>query len=86
MRQLKKLNDLWCYFIKNKEERKGPQEINGGIDQAGCGKLQLSDMNVTDGERLPLAVKEMGTCDLYPQGVITKQMTAIEEMVASEYN
>ena len=22
---------------------------------------------VTDGERLPLAVKEMGTCDLYPQ-------------------
>lgn len=22
---------------------------------------------VTDGDRLPLAVKEMGTCDLYPQ-------------------
>jgi len=22
---------------------------------------------VTDGERLPLAVKELGTCDLYPQ-------------------
>ena len=34
--------DKCSYFIKNKEERKGPQEINGGIDQAGCGKLQLS--------------------------------------------
>ena len=22
---------------------------------------------VTDGERLPLAVKELGSCDLYPQ-------------------
>ncbi|KAA0042978.1 coatomer subunit beta'-2-like [Cucumis melo var. makuwa] len=41
-----------------------------------------ADFEVTDGERLPLAVKEMGTCDLYPQGVITKQMTAIDEMVA----
>ncbi|XP_050935326.1 coatomer subunit beta'-1-like isoform X2 [Cucumis melo] len=26
-----------------------------------------ADFEVTDGERLPLAVKEMGTCDLYPQ-------------------
>lgn len=24
-------------------------------------------MQVTDGERLPLAVKELGSCDLYPQ-------------------
>ncbi|KAL9679540.1 hypothetical protein QQ045_017405 [Rhodiola kirilowii] len=24
---------------------------------------------VTDGERLPLAVKELGTCDLYPQSL-----------------
>ncbi|GMQ08727.1 hypothetical protein CsSME_00052327 [Camellia sinensis var. sinensis] len=26
-----------------------------------------ADYEVTDGERLPLAVKELGTCDLYPQ-------------------
>jgi len=24
-------------------------------------------LQVTDGERLPLAVKELGSCDLYPQ-------------------
>ncbi|XP_058226848.1 coatomer subunit beta'-2 [Rhododendron vialii] len=27
------------------------------------------DYEVTDGERLPLAVKELGTCDLYPQSL-----------------
>ncbi|KAL6973872.1 hypothetical protein U1Q18_028057 [Sarracenia purpurea var. burkii] len=26
-----------------------------------------ADYEVNDGERLPLAVKEMGTCDVYPQ-------------------
>lgn len=28
-----------------------------------------ADYEVTDGERLPLAVKELGTCDLYPQSL-----------------
>ncbi|KAI3928793.1 hypothetical protein MKW98_024394 [Papaver atlanticum] len=28
-----------------------------------------ADVEVTDGERLPLAVKELGTCDLYPQSL-----------------
>ncbi|RVW88020.1 Coatomer subunit beta'-2 [Vitis vinifera] len=28
-----------------------------------------ADFEVTDGERLPLAVKELGTCDLYPQSL-----------------
>ncbi|KAL3633027.1 hypothetical protein CASFOL_026011 [Castilleja foliolosa] len=28
-----------------------------------------SDYEVADGERLPLAVKELGTCDLYPQSL-----------------
>ncbi|MBA0565315.1 hypothetical protein Golob_010199, partial [Gossypium lobatum] len=28
-----------------------------------------ADIEVTDGERLPLAVKELGTCDLYPQSL-----------------
>jgi len=26
-----------------------------------------SDYELTDGERLPLAVKDLGACDLYPQ-------------------
>ncbi|XP_058109871.1 coatomer subunit beta'-1-like isoform X2 [Magnolia sinica] len=26
-----------------------------------------ADFEVTDGERLPFAVKELGSCDLYPQ-------------------
>lgn len=29
-------------------------------------KLVLA-LQITDGERLPLAVKELGSCDLYPQ-------------------
>ncbi|KAK4762934.1 hypothetical protein SAY86_008702 [Trapa natans] len=28
-----------------------------------------ADFEVTDGERLPLAIKELGTCDLYPQSL-----------------
>ncbi|XP_052726149.1 coatomer subunit beta'-2-like [Vigna angularis] len=28
-----------------------------------------ADVEIADGERLPLAVKELGTCDLYPQKV-----------------
>ncbi|PWA48837.1 coatomer, beta' subunit [Artemisia annua] len=28
-----------------------------------------ADYEVSDGERLPLAVKELGTCDLYPQSL-----------------
>ncbi|GLT52961.1 hypothetical protein SLA2020_262660 [Shorea laevis] len=28
-----------------------------------------ADLEVADGERLPLAVKELGTCDLYPQSL-----------------
>ncbi|KAG0457837.1 hypothetical protein HPP92_022994 [Vanilla planifolia] len=28
-----------------------------------------SDIEVTDGERLPLAVRELGSCDLYPQSL-----------------
>ena len=29
----------------------------------------LSDAEVNDGERLPLAVKEMGSCEIYPQNL-----------------
>ncbi|GMP34625.1 hypothetical protein CsSME_00007418 [Camellia sinensis var. sinensis] len=33
-----------------------------------------ADYEVTDGERLPLAVKELGTCDLYPQSLKTSEL------------
>ncbi len=29
----------------------------------------LSDQDVKDGERLPLAVKDMGSCEIYPQTI-----------------
>ncbi|VFQ83845.1 unnamed protein product [Cuscuta campestris] len=32
-------------------------------------KSVASDYEVTDGERLPVTVKELGTCDLYPQNL-----------------
>lgn len=32
-------------------------------------KAVPADFEVTDGERLPLAVKELGSCDLYPQSL-----------------
>jgi len=32
-------------------------------------KSVVADLEVADGERLPLAVKELGTCDLYPQSL-----------------
>ncbi|KAL4274077.1 hypothetical protein GQ457_13G013480 [Hibiscus cannabinus] len=32
-------------------------------------KIFGADFEVTDGERLPLAVKELGTCDLYPHSL-----------------
>ena len=28
-----------------------------------------ADYEITDGERLPLAVKDLGSCDLYPQSL-----------------
>jgi coatomer subunit beta' len=37
-----------------------------------------ADYEVTDGERLPLSVKELGTCDLYPQVSVT---TALGPMI-----
>ena len=29
----------------------------------------LADVEVKDGERLPLAVKDMGSCEIYPQTI-----------------
>ena len=29
----------------------------------------LGDMEVKDGERLPVAVKDMGSCEIYPQNI-----------------
>ena len=29
----------------------------------------LGDMDIKDGERIPLAVKDMGSCEIYPQTI-----------------
>ena len=29
----------------------------------------LGDMEIKDGERLPLGVKDMGSCEIYPQTI-----------------
>lgn len=29
----------------------------------------LTDVDIKDGERLPLAVKDMGSCEIYPQTI-----------------
>lgn len=29
----------------------------------------LADAEVKDGERLPLAIKDMGSCEIYPQSI-----------------
>ena len=29
----------------------------------------LTDVDIKDGERLPLAVKDMGSCEIYPQSI-----------------
>lgn len=29
----------------------------------------LGDMEVKDGERLPVAMKDMGSCEIYPQNI-----------------
>lgn len=29
----------------------------------------LSDIKIKDGERLPLAIKDMGSCEIYPQTI-----------------
>ena len=50
-------------------------DINGKIIWAKHAEIQqanikaLTDQDVKDGERLPLAVKDMGSCDVYPQTI-----------------
>lgn len=29
----------------------------------------LSDIEIKDGEKLPLAIKDMGSCEIYPQNI-----------------
>lgn len=36
--------------------------------------LMLNMVQVADGERLPLSVKELGSCDLYPQARAASSM------------
>eukprot|EP00897_Mesotaenium_endlicherianum_P002794 jgi/Mesen1/2542/ME000161S01590 len=59
-----------------REEPVASMDSSGKIIWAKHNEIQTvnvkavpSDFEVTDGERLPLAVKELGSCDLYPQSL-----------------
>lgn len=60
-----------------REEPVASMDSSGKIIWAKHNEIQTvniksvpSDFEVTDGERLPLAVKELGSCDLYPQSLL----------------
>ncbi|XP_078428551.1 coatomer subunit beta'-1 isoform X2 [Wolffia australiana] len=59
-----------------REEPVASMDSSGKIIWAKHNEIQTvniknvgADFEVTDGERLPLAVKELGSCDLYPQSL-----------------
>jgi len=63
-------------FKIGREEPVASMDASGKIIWARHNEIQTvnvkavpSDFEVTDGERLPLAVKELGSCDLYPQAL-----------------
>lgn len=58
-----------------REEPAMSMDVNGKIIWAKHSEIQqaniksLSDSDIKDGERLPLAVKDMGSCEVYPQTI-----------------
>jgi len=58
-----------------REEPAMSMDINGKIIWAKHSELQqgnlkaMTDAEIKDGERLPLAVKDMGSCEIYPQTI-----------------
>lgn len=58
-----------------REEPAMSMDVNGKIIWAKHSEVQqanikaLSDQDIKDGERLPLAVKDMGSCEIYPQTI-----------------
>jgi len=58
-----------------REEPAMSMDVNGKIVWSKHSEIQqanikaLNDQDVKDGERLPLAVKDMGSCEIYPQTI-----------------
>ena len=58
-----------------REEPAMSMDMNGKVIWAKHAEIQqanikaLTDQDVKDGERLPLAVKDMGSCEVYPQTI-----------------
>ncbi|KAH9325677.1 hypothetical protein KI387_005855, partial [Taxus chinensis] len=69
--------DEGAIIIKlGREEPVASMDSSGKIIWAKNNEIQTvnikavgADLEVTDGERLPLAVKELGSCDMYPQSL-----------------
>lgn len=63
------------YLQLGREEPAMSMDSSGKIIWAKHSEVQqanikaMSDQDVKDGERLPLAVKDMGSCEIYPQTI-----------------
>ena len=68
-------NDILCPRQLGREEPAMSMDVNGKIIWAKHAEIQqanikaLVDQDVKDSERLPLAVKDMGSCEIYPQTI-----------------
>lgn len=64
-----------CIVQLGREEPAMSMDSSGKIIWAKHSEIQqanikaIGDQDVKDGERLPLAVKDMGSCEIYPQTV-----------------
>jgi len=63
------------YIQLGREEPAMSMDSSGKIIWAKHSEIQqanikaLADQEIKDGERLPLAVKDMGSCEVYPQTI-----------------
>lgn len=64
-----------CALQVGREEPAMSMDTNGKIIWAKHSEIQqanlkaMGDAEIKDGERLPLAVKDMGSCEIYPQTI-----------------
>ena len=65
-----------CVIVQlGREEPAMSMDSNGKIIWAKHSEIQqanlkiLSETDIKDGERLPLTVKDMGSCEIYPQSI-----------------
>ncbi|MBZ3872595.1 Coatomer subunit beta' [Sciurus carolinensis] len=69
-----RLVKIWDYQL-GREEPAMSMDANGKIIWAKHSEVQqanlkaMGDAEIKDGERLPLAVKDMGSCEIYPQTI-----------------